>query len=274
MDRTISQGMTGQDVRSLQDVLNFHIRRGAPLVVDGVFGPKTEARVREFQKANGLKVDGLVGPKTKALLYELYDVNLTLFFLPKLQMPKLGQSGNRGLQPPQLIPPLQFPGSPLGLGGTFRLFPDSLTLLPDLTGPTNALNLKITVPARKDPDDPFLRSRAAIVQLIDDLPVDSKFKAFLISQVPNPVSKISPPDTGFKWGLSPLFNPLDPKGFGAKGNAQFLLRLTGGRNGQPNIAFGAWGDGKLFLDFATKQGEARPKVEAQGQVFLGLKGTF
>lgn len=40
----------------------------SPLRVDGIFGPKTLARVKEFQKNNGLKVDGVVGPKTWAKL--------------------------------------------------------------------------------------------------------------------------------------------------------------------------------------------------------------
>jgi peptidoglycan hydrolase-like protein with peptidoglycan-binding domain len=281
MDRTISLGMTGQDVRSLQDVLNFHIRRGGPLKVDGIFGPKTDARVREFQKVNGLKADGFVGPKTKAKLYDVTEVTVPLFLMPRLQLqfPSFGQGG-RGLQPPQLIPPLHWPGPPIPaplpftLGGSFTLLSNTQTTLPALTGPPNALGFKITVPTRQDPADPTVSSRKAIIELIDDLPVNSKFKAFLISKVPNPVHKISPPDAGFNWGLSPLFNPLDPKGFGVSGNAQFTLRLTEGKNGAPNMVFGAWGDGKFFLNFETKKGEARPKVEAQGQVFLGVKGTF
>lgn len=36
----------------------------SPGRIDGDWGPKTEAAVRAFQKANGLKVDGIVGPKT------------------------------------------------------------------------------------------------------------------------------------------------------------------------------------------------------------------
>jgi hypothetical protein len=67
MDRTLSKGMNGQDVRELQDDLNRHIP-GAALKVDGIFGARTDARVREFQRARGLTQDGLVGPKTKALL--------------------------------------------------------------------------------------------------------------------------------------------------------------------------------------------------------------
>jgi hypothetical protein len=37
MSRTLSQGMTGQDVRALQDALNFHIPWGEALKVDGIF---------------------------------------------------------------------------------------------------------------------------------------------------------------------------------------------------------------------------------------------
>src|SRR5439155_1685664 len=70
MARTLCQGMTGQDVRALQDALNYQIRRGTPLKVDGIFGPKTLERVREFQRANQLVVDGIAGPKTQGWLYE------------------------------------------------------------------------------------------------------------------------------------------------------------------------------------------------------------
>jgi peptidoglycan hydrolase-like protein with peptidoglycan-binding domain len=40
----------------------------APIVVDGEFGPATDKRVRQYQKANGLTVDGIVGPKTAAAM--------------------------------------------------------------------------------------------------------------------------------------------------------------------------------------------------------------
>ncbi|WP_369411295.1 peptidoglycan-binding domain-containing protein [Polycladospora coralii] len=39
------------------------------IAVDGVFGAKTEAKVREFQKVNGLKVDGIVGRMTWGRLF-------------------------------------------------------------------------------------------------------------------------------------------------------------------------------------------------------------
>lgn len=58
---TLRRGSKGNQVEELQKMLNTH---GASLVVDGVFGADTEARVIAFQSAHGLSVDGIVGPKT------------------------------------------------------------------------------------------------------------------------------------------------------------------------------------------------------------------
>lgn len=57
----IRQGSVGQPVRSLQYLLNA---RGAALAVDGIFGPATNAALRNFQKTHSLIVDGIVGPRT------------------------------------------------------------------------------------------------------------------------------------------------------------------------------------------------------------------
>lgn len=53
----LRRGSTGAAVRELQQL-------SGGLNVDGIFGPLTEARVREFQRAQGITVDGIVGPIT------------------------------------------------------------------------------------------------------------------------------------------------------------------------------------------------------------------
>jgi hypothetical protein len=72
MPRLLSRGSTGLDVKELQSALNFHMRSPAtPLNPDGIFGPLTETRVREFQGRAGINVDGIVGPVTIGALYRV-----------------------------------------------------------------------------------------------------------------------------------------------------------------------------------------------------------
>lgn len=54
-------GNKGPDVERLQKLL---IDRGAKIVADSDFGPKTANAVKAFQKATGLVQDGRVGPAT------------------------------------------------------------------------------------------------------------------------------------------------------------------------------------------------------------------
>lgn len=67
-DALLRQGNQGPGVAELQRRLNSHLKLVPALEVDGKFGPKTEAAVRQFQAGKGLGVDGLVGPQTKAAL--------------------------------------------------------------------------------------------------------------------------------------------------------------------------------------------------------------
>lgn len=62
----LSQGSNGNSVVQLQKQLN---QQGANLVVDGIFGAKTQAAVRDFQTRHGLVVDGIVGPQTWVTLW-------------------------------------------------------------------------------------------------------------------------------------------------------------------------------------------------------------
>jgi len=62
-----SPRMRGEDVRSVQRALAAHFP-SLNLELDGVFGPDTEAAVRQFQAAAGIGVDGQVGPVTRRAL--------------------------------------------------------------------------------------------------------------------------------------------------------------------------------------------------------------
>lgn len=61
----ISYGSKGDDVKELQTLLNS---KGYSLDVDGSFGSKTQAAVRDYQSKNKLQVDGIVGKNTWASL--------------------------------------------------------------------------------------------------------------------------------------------------------------------------------------------------------------
>lgn len=62
IQRTLREGMSGEDVVLLQTYLNSRgYDSGTP---DGKFGPKTKQAVISFQIANQLVGDGIVGPKT------------------------------------------------------------------------------------------------------------------------------------------------------------------------------------------------------------------
>ena len=59
--RQVGFGSTGSTVSKLQTILNQH---GYGLAVDGIFGEKTRAAVRDYQKRYNLKLDGIAGPET------------------------------------------------------------------------------------------------------------------------------------------------------------------------------------------------------------------
>jgi peptidoglycan hydrolase-like protein with peptidoglycan-binding domain len=57
----VQLGDCGDTVVFVQERLNL---LGFPVGTDGMFGPATEAAVKEFQTSRGLEADGFVGPNT------------------------------------------------------------------------------------------------------------------------------------------------------------------------------------------------------------------
>ena len=67
--RQLEEGMSGEDVKSLQGALN-----GRGYVcgnVDGIFGQRTKTAVKNYQSNKGLASDGIVGPNTWKKLLEV-----------------------------------------------------------------------------------------------------------------------------------------------------------------------------------------------------------
>jgi transcriptional regulator with XRE-family HTH domain len=65
-DAILGQGQAGADVAEVQCLLR---RAGfSPGVVDGIYGPRTEAAVKDLQHRAGLPPDGIVGPHTWKVL--------------------------------------------------------------------------------------------------------------------------------------------------------------------------------------------------------------
>lgn len=80
----LRQGAKGEAVRELQTLLNKYICDR--ITVDGNFGPRTTAAVREFQNRMFLAIDGIVGNKTWRSLFTGAPVDM-----PNLQQGTKGQ---------------------------------------------------------------------------------------------------------------------------------------------------------------------------------------
>jgi N-acetylmuramoyl-L-alanine amidase len=68
---TLRKGDRGDAVKNLQYRLRKVLNRN--IVVDGDFGPATEREVKRFQSLYGLTVDGIAGPRTQAKLEQVYE---------------------------------------------------------------------------------------------------------------------------------------------------------------------------------------------------------
>lgn len=107
------QGSTGPEVKNLQTALNFHMPNALPpLAVDGVLGPRTQARVVQFQAANRLKPDGIVGPVTHQALYTFVECSHHLVIENRdtrnsiVTANRRAVTGDPGLPAPFRLPPI------------------------------------------------------------------------------------------------------------------------------------------------------------------------
>jgi len=102
------QGSTGACVMLIQRTLNQLAAQGtihltnAPLSVDGIFGPETDAAVRQFQQQEGIQVDGIVGPQTWGKLQNPTPA-------PSGSSPNPNPSGSGLTQTYQPVPPGSVP---------------------------------------------------------------------------------------------------------------------------------------------------------------------
>jgi hypothetical protein len=296
MSRLIQQGLKGADVRAVQDVLNFHIRRLTPLVVDGDFGPLTHSRVVEFQKSNNLKADGIVGPNTMIKLFEEELMQITLALVPRETVsnqttPAIGRS-RFGIQPPRLIPPLTLPPftppvTPPVVTPIF-LRPNSFSSIPALTPNGQTMSFVITTPVRNDPVDPATASFLEIMRLLDHLPQTFPFRGSIIGAVPKPVKKVgplnldpvSPMTFGFQWGVSPVFDfksfgPPLQFAVGGSVNARYVLKLIDKPGSLvPQLGLFGQGDFKGTLDWTSQSAQSRPQIDLKGSFLGGIEGRF
>lgn len=77
-NRSLRKGMSGEDVKELQEAL---IKLGYNLGnagADGIFGNKTDDAVRSFQQSAGLTVDGIFGAKSYEALLKKINASIPL----------------------------------------------------------------------------------------------------------------------------------------------------------------------------------------------------
>lgn len=91
-------GSKGENVEEVQYFLG--------ITVDGIYGPATEAAVREYQSENDLTVDGIVGPQTwSAMGLDVSDEELTTLPAKKLSINTKSSSDRPEIKKPIILNP-------------------------------------------------------------------------------------------------------------------------------------------------------------------------
>ncbi len=109
----LAQGSRGLDVKNAQTALNYHLPDvKPPLIADGIFGPKTLARVTLFQQRFNLsnKPIGVIGPQTHRALFSFVQCSHHLLYVNQPVAAGASRASfalvGDGPAPGSLLPPL------------------------------------------------------------------------------------------------------------------------------------------------------------------------
>ena len=106
-------GSSGEDVKRLQEKLGVE--------TIGKFGPKTEAAVKAWQKANGLKDDGIVGDATWSKLFPSSVSTASVSAAPTPKVEGLNLAGLKGHIPDAVIAQIPDTAAKFGITNNLRL---------------------------------------------------------------------------------------------------------------------------------------------------------
>lgn len=146
MIRTLREGMTGEDVRTIQKALNARNPHGPRLDPDGVFWTKTRDAVVALQRLTGCDDDGVVGKQTRSVLFPLVTATTTITPM-RLRMPRLfGSGAPSSQQRPHGAVPARVGASPVMSGSELPSLLPPLTITPPSLNPLDWFLNPISVP--------------------------------------------------------------------------------------------------------------------------------
>jgi hypothetical protein len=93
-DRNLRQGMSGRDVRVLQDFLT---RVGIETTVDGQYGPATARRVKSWERRSERKVNGRVSRPDARKLRRQVNAGVTVYHAPEPQAEPSQPAGEKAV---------------------------------------------------------------------------------------------------------------------------------------------------------------------------------